>query len=488
MPTKAFATTTEWMAALNKGEVGSRELLEFFLARAERRNPALNAIVVWDIERACAAADRADQARARGQAKGALFGLPMTIKETYERAGLRTNSGFPGFAEHVSKSNAIIAERLDDAGAVIFGKTNIPVLAGDWQSFNPIYGTTNNPWDLSRAPGGSSGGSAAALAAGLTPLEVGSDIGGSIRVPSNWCGVFGIKPTYGIIPLRGHVPGPPGCLADPDLSVAGPMARCAADLDLALELLAGPEPDRAVAWKLSLPPPRHQSLRDFRIAAWLDDPLTPVDSEVRERLEQTLDALERAGAHIDRNARPVDDMRQVLRMYLFHLLPIIISGMPPETLAMLESMAQHVKEDDDSILGIIAKSSTLKHREWLMFNELRAQLRKRMADFFHSYDVVLSPVSPVPAIPHDHREPLWDRSLSVSGSDRPYSDMFGWIALPTLTWLPAAVAPVGQTRHGLPVGIQIIGPYLEDRTCIEMARWIERTLGGFTPPPGYADD
>src|SRR5690606_37586313 len=216
-------------------------------------NPALNAIVATDIEAARERARAADAALAAGESWGPLHGVPITIKDTFEVAGMPTTAGAKELRDHRPSSNAVAVQRLLDAGAIVFGKTNVPLYAGDLQTYNEVYGSTSNPWDLHRTPGGSSGGAAAALAAGLTALELGSDIGGSIRTPSHFCGVCGLKPSYGIIPSRGHIPGPPGTLSEADISVTGPMARSVDDLELALDILAGPDTPAAKGWRLELP-------------------------------------------------------------------------------------------------------------------------------------------------------------------------------------------------------------------------------------------
>src|SRR5215813_13046429 len=291
----AFRSALELVVALRNREVSSRELLDHYLKRVERYNPQINAVVTLDVDRARKRADEADQALARGELWGPLHGLPMTIKDTIETAGLRTTAGAPIHTNHIPAHDAPVVARLKAAGAIVFGKTNTPVFAGDAQTYNPIFGVTNNPWDLTRSPGGSSGGSAAALSAGLTGLELGSDIGGSIRNPAHYCGVYGHKPSYDIIPLRGHIPGPPGLLSGTDIAVLGPLARSAKDLSLVLGLLVGPDEDEGVAWRLELPSPRRGALREYRVAAWLDDPVCPVDNEVRRRLEATVEALRHKG-------------------------------------------------------------------------------------------------------------------------------------------------------------------------------------------------
>ncbi len=463
-----FESASQLAARIRRRELGSRELLDLYLGQVEKHNPALNAIVTLDAERARARAAQADAAAARGAWWGPLHGLPITIKDTFETAGLRTTSGYPALAEHVPATNADVVERCLTAGAVVFGKTNTPLLAGDWQSYNPVFGTTNNPWDPTRTPGGSSGGSAAALAAGMTVLEIGSDIAGSIRVPAHWCGVYGHKPTHGIVPMRGHIPGPPGCLATPDLSVAGPLARSAADLDLLLAVVAGPTAERAVGWSLALPPRRHASLREFRVAAWLDDRDFPVDTEVRQALERAVEALRREGVRVDDAARPALALPDAVRVYEALLWPILLAGYPPE---VLEHLAAHAaaQPNDPSPLGRMARHGSSRHREWITANEFREQIRARLAAFFREYDVLLMPVNQVPAIRHDHAEPMVARVIEVNGQSVPYYDLMGWISLASLSHHPATSAPVGCTKEGLPVGVQIVGPYLEDRTCIGFA-------------------
>jgi amidase len=479
-----FRSATELAGAIRRREVSSRELLEVYLARVEKLNPALNAVVTLDAERARARAAQADAALARGESWGPLHGLPMTVKDSFETAGVRTTSGSTRLSDHVPASDADAVKRLRGAGAVIFGKTNLPVFAGDIQSYNPVFGTTNNPWDATRTPGGSSGGAAAALAAGLTALELGSDIAGSIRTPCHWAGLFGHKPTFGIVPIRGHIPGPPGTLSDMDLGVAGPMARSAADLELALDILAGPTDDRAVAWQLALPRPRHGDLRSYRVAAWLDDPDFPVDTQVGDSLRATVAALRGAGVRVDEKARPFEQLRDVFPIYQGQLWGAMMSGYPDEVFG---AMVRHVEANptDESAFGRMARGGTQRHRDWVRANEISAQLRARFAAFFRDFDVLLMPVNPVPAIPHDHSEPMFARSVQVNGSARNYMDMLAWISPATLCFNPASVAPIGRTRGGLPVGMQIVGPYLEDRTTIDFARWLGELHGGFTPPPGY---
>ena len=323
-----FTTASGLSASIAAGELSALEALESCLARVAELDGPINAVVALDEEGARAAAAAADLALARGRTLGPLHGVPMTIKDSFETAGLASTSGAAALASHVPAADADAVARLRAAGAVIFGKTNVPLMAGDMQTYNDVYGTTNNPWDRGRTPGGSSGGAAAALALGLTPLELGSDIGGSIRTPAGFCGIYGHKSSWGVVPIRGHIPGPPGSLTVADLAVAGPMARSAADLELGLEVLAAPRAWDAVAWRLELPAARARELRDFRVAAWLDDPACRVDSAVRELLEAQVAELRAAGVHVDSEARPALTLEDAHETYLPLLGAVIGSACP----------------------------------------------------------------------------------------------------------------------------------------------------------------
>jgi amidase len=477
-----FRSATELTRALRSREVSSAELLEHFLARTAQSNPRINAIVHVDAERARERARAADAALVRGESWGALHGLPITIKDSFEVAGMPCTSGAPELAKHVPTRSATSAQRLIDAGAVVFGKTNLPLYAGDFQSFNAVYGTTNNPWDVTRGPGGSSGGSAAALAAGLTGLELGSDIGGSIRNPSHYCGVYGLKTSHGIVPMRGHIPGPPGALAEGDLGVGGPMGRSAADLALGLDVLAGPDEHDAAGWRLALPPPRTLRLADARVGVWLDDPLGPVDAEVGDVLQRAVDALAKTGATLDAATRPVDAGEQH-RTYTQLLNAVMGAGMPPGAHARMDAAAAALPKSEDGPAANAIRGIALRHREWLGVNERRTRLRARWAEYFRDHDVLLCPIMPTAAFAHDHRD-MNERTMRINGKDEPYFQLF-WAGHAVNAYLPAAVAPVGRTRSGLPVGIQIVGPYLEDRTPIALAAQLADLLGGFVPPPGF---
>lgn len=478
--------TTECLRLLESGEVSSVELLNWFTERMAEHNPAINAVIETDLDGAMARAKAADDARANGENWGPLHGLPMTIKDTYEVVGMRTTAGANSLKDHRPESNAAAVQKLIDAGAIVWGKTNTPPFAMDIQTYNDLHGVTNNPWDVTRTCGGSSGGSAAALAAGFTTLELGSDIGGSIRTPANFCGVYGHKPTHGIVSLHGQIPGPPGTKSHPDLAVAGPLGRSADDLTIALDVLAGPEPLAATGWKLELPEARHKKLADFRVAVWLDDAECAVDSEIVDMLQGVADAVRQAGATVS-EAKPAGH-KEILSVYYFLLSSIIGSSFPSHVYEMFASM------DDDAISGYLAqnglpenyraqvKGRTARHKQWLGANERRARIQYRCKEFFNDYDVLLMPVTPNIAPLHDNKTLVDARRITINGEDRSYVDQFPWIGLATMAGLPATAAPIGRTQAGLPVGVQIVGPYLEDKTTLEFAKLLSELSGGFVSP------
>lgn len=481
----AFESATSLARRVREREVSSRELVDLYLARIERLNGPLNAVVTLDADGARARARKLDERLARGEVVGPLHGVPMTIKDAFETAGIRTTGGAVEWRDHVPSDNATAVQRLIDAGAVVFGKTNVPAYSSDLQTYNDVFGTTHNPHDMTRAPGGSSGGAAVALAAGFTGLELGSDIGGSIRTPSHWTGIYGHKPSHGLVPTRGHIPPRPGSRGDRDLNVIGPLARAPEDLALALDVVAGPDAARGKAWRLALPPPRAERLERYRVAAWLDDATYPVDAGVRRRLESVVAALRAAGVQVDTDARPGMTLAETFETYWTLLNPIIVSDMPKPVQDMLTEIARTSAPDDTNAYAVTARNATQRHLDWLATDERRAGFRARWAEFFERFDVLLMPVNSIPALVHDHSEPLLARTIQVNGETRAYGDLFGWIAPATLNFLPATVAPAGRTESGLPVGVQIVGPYLEDRTTLDFATRLRTVASGFERPKGY---
>jgi amidase len=413
----------------------------------------------------------------------------VTLKEPFNVAGLPTTWGFPQFRDFQPAEDALVVSRLKAAGAIIIGKTNIPIGLRDFQSYNEIYGTTNNPWDLGRSPGGSSGGSGAALAAGFGPLSIGSDIGGSIRVPAHFCGVFGHKPSLGLVPLRGYsLPPAPPVPGQGDLAVVGPMARTASDLAFALDVIAGPDETRdGIGYRLALPAPRHIDLKDFRILVIDTHPLMPTGDAVRSAIGRLADRLAKSGARVARASASLPDLADSARLYMKLLNAARSPRLTPAALAEAQEVAAALSPDDRSLQTERARGWAMIHREWLATDAARLQLQQRWQQFFREFDAVIYPAAAVPAFPQDHSEPFDARQLDIDGKLYNYSDAcFIWADPASTCGLPATAVPIERSQSGLPIGVQIIGPYLEDRTTIALARLIEREFGGFVPPPSLA--
>jgi amidase len=478
-----YKSAAELAGLIRTNEIGSLELLEHFLRRIETYNQKLNAIIWMDLDRARKRAREADEALARGEVWGPLHGVPMTIKESYQLAGSPTTWGVPALRENVTETSALSVERLLKAGVVLFGKTNVPIYLSDWQSFNAIYGTTNNPWDLSRTPGGSSGGSSAALAAGLTGFDAGSDIGASIRNPAHYCGVFGLKPTYGIIPPRGQAM--PGVVAPADISVIGPMGRGAKDLEIGLDVMSGPDLLDDAGWRLELPQARQTSLADFRVAVKLSDPNSEVDSEYTECLQNLVDRLVKAGATVSDTAHPDIDTRRLHEIYVLLLRAATSARTPEEEVGRMEALLHTLDPSDASYVARMAKGITLPHREWLRLNNERHAMRFKFGEFFRDWDILLCPAAASAAWPHDQEGDRVDRTIPVNGKRVPTTDQLFWAGFSGVVYLPSTVGPAGITASGLPVGYQAITAHMHDKTAIRFSECVAREIGGFTPPPGY---
>jgi len=481
----AFRSATDLLSLLARREISALELLDLAISRIEALDPKINAVIVRDFERARAAAEAADAALARGERRP-LLGLPMTVKEQFRVAGLPTTWGHPDFRDWRADTDCLPVERLKAAGAVLLGLTNVPLALADWQSYNDIYGTTNNPWDLARSPGGSSGGAAASLAAGFVPLELGSDIGGSLRVPAHFCGVFSHKPSLDLVPQRGA--GPPQAPAVPvrgDLAVTGPMARSAADLALELSVLAGPdELAEGVGYRLALPPPRHDMLSEFRVLVLDAHPLCPTGAGVAAALDGLAERLAKCGVQILRSSPKLPDLAVTTQNYVELLAAFHAADLIPEMRERIAAEAHALSPDDRSIAACRLRGFTMSHGDWVLATRLRSGLRGRWLALFEDVDVVLCPVTPTPAFPHDHT-PVGTRELDVGGRRISYFDQLAWAGPATLNGLPATTAPVGRSAGGLPIGVQIVGGFLEDLTTIAFAGMLEREFGGFTPPPGF---
>jgi amidase len=479
----SFHTAEELIAAMRAGAVTSVELTDEAIARIERDDEVTNAICVPDFDRARAAAHRADQARARGEDRP-LLGVPVTVKESYDIAGLPTTWGMPPHRNFRPAEDAVQVSRVKAAGAVVLGKTNVPLGLQDIQSFNEIYGTTTNPWDHGRTSGGSSGGSAAALASGFGALSLGSDIAGSLRTPAHFCGVYAHKPTLGLAAGRGMVaPSEPAWPVDLDLAVVGPMARTARDLALLLDVMAGPDPlTHGVAHRLALPPARHERLGDFRVLVLDEHPLIPTGSAVRAGVNRVADALADGGARVERHSPLLPELTEAATLYMQLLISGSVARFPIESDEQLRARVAGLGADDRSLDAVRLRALVFSHREWLAANHRREAHRQGWRQLFAEFDAVVCPITPTPAFPHDHTPNPMERRIDIDGVEYPYFDQLVWAGLATMPGLPATAVPAGRSPEGLPVGVQLIGPMFEDRTPLRLAELLERKTGGFQAP------
>ncbi|HTE39571.1 MAG TPA: amidase family protein [Steroidobacteraceae bacterium] len=451
--TLAFESAVQIATRIRKRELSAVECLAYFRQRIERFNPKINAIIVLDWERAQRRATAADRALACGESWGPLHGVPMTIKESYDLAGHATTWGDPIFKDVLASRDDLAVRRIESSGAIVFGKTNVPFYLMDFQTYNDIHGTTNNPWDLTRGPGGSSGGSAAALAAGLTSLELGSDIGGSIRNPSHYCGVYGHKPTYKLVgATRGA---PAGNFTFADLAVHGPLARSAEDLNVSIRYLAGPNELESPFWRVTLPQP-HKQLKDFRVVIWPSDSRVKVSAEISARCQALGERLARLGCVVSESARPAFE--------------------PSHSNAIYRSLLDAATNP----------SPEINHGKWRDLDNERIQVRMHWREFFKDWDVVIAPISATPAFKHDHSA-MKGRTLQVDGETAPYFHQIFWAGLVNLGHLPSTCFPTGVGKEGLPIGLQAIGNAYDDLITIDFTRQLAREFGGFVAPPGYED-
>ncbi len=461
---------------MRAGAVTSEELTEEAIACIDRDDEVVNAICVPDFDRARAAARRADQARARGEDRP-LLGVPVTVKESYNVAGLPTTWGMPPHRDHLPDEDAVQVSRLKAAGAVVLGKTNVPLGLQDIQSFNELYGTTTNPWDPGRTSGGSSGGSAAALASGFGALSIGSDLAGSLRTPAHFCGVYAHKPTLGLVANRGMVPpSEPAWPVELDLAVVGPMARTARDLTLLLDVMAGPDPlTFGKAHDLTLPPARHERLGDFRVLVLDEHPLIPTGAAVRAGVHRVAAALADGGARVARHSPLLPDLTEAATLYMQLLISGSIARFPIESL-------EQPSADDRSLDAVRLRALAFSHRDWLEADSRREAHRHAWRQLFAEFDAVVCPITPTPAFPHDHHPNPLERRIDIDGVEYPYFDQLVWAGLATMPGLPATAIPAGRSPEGLPVGVQLIGPMFEDRTPLRLAELLEQKTGGFQAP------
>ncbi|HEY2068316.1 MAG TPA: amidase family protein [Rhizomicrobium sp.] len=474
--TDVYATARQMLADLAARKISARELLDLHVARNAAMGGKLNAVIATDLEHAQAAAKSIDDARAHGAALGTLAGLPMTIKDGFDVLGMPAVCGNPAWAARDKACvDADMVNAARKSGAVIWGKTNVPFMLSDFQTYNAIHGTTNNPWDVTRTPAGSSGGAAAALAAGITPLEIGSDIGGSLRHPANFCGVTALKPTWGVLSQRGHIPPAPGSYYESDLGVVGPMARDVGDLKLLWEVLRGK------------PAATPKPVTDMHIAVWDEEPGWPLATEVRKGVARAAAALVKAGARVE-HAKPEIDGARMMDFYRVLLMAIIGAGLPEEFTRPLEAMRDADRKlvraggegaaDASTRLGMAGS-----YRDVVWAEARRQEAKDRLAAFFADYDAILMPIGMVPPFTHNSEVSFQDRVLEVDGTAVPYPAMLNWIAPATVLHAPALAVQAGHTADGLPMGVQIVGRWNEEDRLFDLAAAVERDLGGFVAPP-----
>ncbi|HTW33364.1 MAG TPA: amidase family protein [Rhizomicrobium sp.] len=476
MNTVLYRTAREMIADLAAKKISARELLDAHVARKDALHKKLNAVVATDLERARRDADAIDQARAKGETLGPLAGLPMTIKDGYDVENMPATSGNPVYARRDKNCvDADVVKSVRAAGAVVWGKTNVPLMLGDFQSYNDVYGTTNNPYDVTRTPGGSSGGAAASLAAGITPLEIGSDIGGSLRHPANFCGVCSLKPTWGVLSSRGQIPPPPGLYSENDLGVVGPMARNTGDLRLLWNVLrghAGASP---------------RPIKGARVAVWDEEPGFPLSRDAKAGVAGAANALADAGVEVERRRPPIDG-QQLMEVYLGLLTPIVSAGLPEAMLQSFEAQRSDDLAARRNGIGMFSMAAyrlraTASHREVLDLMTRRQAMKDRLDSFFaEGWQAILSPISVMPAFPHLHQPGFNERTLDMDGESVPYGTMLCWIALATALLGPSLAVPAGQTASGLPTGVQLMGPSGGEDRLFDFGGAIEERLGGFRPP------
>ncbi len=469
----------QWLAA---GEVSAVELVQACEAAWHEWHGVINALVVSDFDAARTAAQESDRRRRAGQARGVLDGVPFSVKESFDVAGWPTTCGNPALRGNVARCDAVIVQRLREAGAILLGKTNVPLGLRDWQSYNDIYGTTRNPHDPSRTPGGSSGGSAAAVCAGLSAFDVGSDIGSSLRNPAHYCGIFSLKPSHGLVPLSGHGTGA-ARFGEQDINVAGPLARSARDLEPVLRAIAGPHGDPALAYRLELPACPHRRLADFRIAVLPTHPQAEADGEVAAQIEQLGHWLARQGARVDWHARPDFDAAELWHVYVTLLRATTAVHMDDAAYAEALHRAATTAADDSSYAALQYTGATLGHRDWLRLQAARERFAAAWCRFFADHDVLLCPAATTTAFALDEAGEPWTRMLDVNGHAQPMTTQLFWAGHSGLCGLPSAVAPIGPASNGLPVGVQIVAGRYRDLTALRFATLLEEAGHAFRPPP-----
>lgn len=476
-----YAPVWQVADAFRRRETCAVDLLATCRKAFERDNPYFNAIVISDFDRALATAQERDHEARAGHFRSPLHGIPYTIKESFDVAGWPTTSGSPAYRETIASAHADVVRYLNDAGAVLIGKTNVPIYLRDWQTYNEVYGTTRNPRDPSLTPGGSSGGSAAAVCAGMSFFDVGSDIGSSIRNPAHFCGIFSHKSSHGIVSLKGHGVG--GGLAYPDINVAGPLARSARDLELVLDAIARPAGDMANAYRLDLPASNVQDLKSVRFGMLLTHPVADVDAPVQRCLAALGHRLERDGCSVTWDAKPSLDASELMRTYILMLRASTSAYLGDTAFNAALQAAGRAQEHDLSYAALQYAGTVLRHRDWLALQKAREAFAEAWRELFTRIDVLLCPAAATAAFPLDETGEPWQRTLPVNGQAQPMTTQLFWAGHSGLCGLPSTVAPAGLTENGLPVGVQIVAPMYHDRRALRVAALLEDAGYGFVPPP-----
>jgi amidase len=483
MTSIVFKSALELGRMLRAGKISSRELLGECLSQYARHNDAINAVIFTDIARAKKSAAAADRRLKRETPLSPFDGVPMTIKESFDWVGTPSTWGDPALKDNIAKKDAVALTRMTDAGAVLYGKTNVPLALSDWQSFNAIYGTTNNPWDVTRTPGGSSGGAAAALATGMSALEVGSDIGASIRNPAHYCGVFGHKPTYGVVPYRGHLM--PGSVSISDITVAGPLARSARDLTAMMNVLVGSEGIEQHGVTFTLPKAAQKNFKDFRVAIKLSSPVSEVDQSYQDLLISLGQFLKKKAKKLTWEAAPDFDDAEAYENFITLLRSTATKRMSDADIEVAAAKAKTLDAEDKSYVAMMTRAFGLSHGGWLRANERRHQMRYIWNAFFEDWDVLLCPCAASAAWPHDQVGERHERFIPVNGKMVSTIDQRFWAGYSGNFYLPSTVAPLGLTPEGLPCGVQIITREYGDYTSLRFAELLDREWRGFVVPPGY---
>lgn len=492
MSTLVFKSAVELAHMIRDRSISATEVLDAHLSQIAKHNVKLNAICTLDEVNARARAKQADEALARGENWGALHGVPITIKDIFETAGLQTTAGYIPLKDYVPQQDATAVARLRSAGAIILGKTNMAELAGDYQSTNSLFPCVNNPWNLDYTAGGSSGGSAAAVTAGLSPLDLGNDFGGSVRQPAHFCGVYGLKPTEHRISTAGQIPEVPGlphCLRQ--MMTTGCLARSLEDIRLCFSLIAGADPRRPDVPPIPFDIPSGKALTDLKIA-WIDQwQAVPVSHETRAAMQTVRQTLEQAGAKVDRWLPPDFDLSAILNLYGRMAAYVNNYAQPKDRYNIRRSLTLLFRTATQGDPELRQLGNFSRHLPELLNPSLRGYFEAlterdrfvaQMDAALEAWDVWLTPVAATPAFTH---RPAWS-AIEIDGRAYPHGVANGAYTMPfNLSGHPAVVIPVGQTQNGLPIGMQIVGKRWKEMELLEIAQQIDTVIGGFQHPSGY---